>query len=370
MSYKGFVKSTCLILSLFLILHIILYQYTKEVLALPDKILKKSAFTGRCEPSKHVEISTIGDLARLSYLYRLGVERTVSDTSDGMGYLNKEYGENQVFQVVTVGDSYMWYNGDDNRFTSLLQNKLNVDCYNMSANGVEDPFNFLQSNLKENAKFLIWEAAERNITADTFNVEKINYYYSESKKKNEYIDRWDPKKTSHIKLRVINSSNIKFLLNNLSYTLAGKPLTGEAGIAKLKNGRDLLFYKDDLTSFKRQGFSEDLTHAVEFISYIDKKLKDEGIILIFFAVPDKYNAYYDEIIERQKINNDTHFIEHLTNELHKKNVIAINLINPFRNRIKDGFDLYHFDDTHWNSLGAEIAAELVAQEIKKRALLE
>jgi len=369
LSYRRFVAWSCITLILFFMLHLILYQFTKEALAFPEKILKRSAITGRCEPSRHVEITSIGDLARLSYLYRLGVARKVIDTSDRMGYLNKERGENVRFPVVTVGDSYMWYNGDEKRFSSLLERNLNVNCYNMAANGVEDPFTFLQINLKRDARILIWEAAERNISAGAFNIEKINDYYSESKKKMDYADGWDQKQVLHKQFRVINSCNIKFLINNLSYTLAGKPLIGEVGIVKLKNGRNLMFYKNDLVSFKRQSFSEDVSHSLEFISYVDRRLKAEGITLIFFVVPDKYNAYYDEIAYNQKTESEHHFIKDLINELQKNGVIAINLIDPFRNKIKDGFDLYHFDDTHWNSLGAEIAAELVAKEIYKRGLL-
>lgn len=370
MSYRRFVAWSCITLTLFFMLHLILYQFTKEALAFPEKVLKRSAITGRCEPSRHVEITSVGDLARLSYLYRLGIARKVTDTSDRMGYLNKELGKNVRFPVVTVGDSYMWYNGDEKRFTSLLEHKLNINCYNMSANGVEDPFTFLQSNLKKDARILVWEAAERNISAGTFNIEKINDYYSESKKKMEYADRWDQKQAQHKQFRVINASNIKFLINNLSYILTGKPLIGNVGIVKLKNGNELMFYKDDLSSFERRFYSEDLTRAADFISYIDKRLKAEGITLIFFAIPDKYNAYYDEIMEGEKIKKDARFIEYLNNELRKRDVIAINLFEPFRNAIGQGSDLYHFDDTHWNEDGAAIAAELVAQEIQKHIVLD
>ncbi len=88
MSYTNFVKSFCLIIIIFITVHVILYQYTKEALALPDKFIKKSSLTGKYEPLQHIEVTAFGDLARLSYLYRLGVIRQVVDTSDKMGYLN------------------------------------------------------------------------------------------------------------------------------------------------------------------------------------------------------------------------------------------------------------------------------------------
>lgn len=370
MSFKRFVQSACIIASLFLLVHVILYQFTKEILAWPEKIIKRSAITGRFEPSKHVEVASIGDLARLSYLYRLGIKSVNVETSDCLGYLNKDTDKNKQYPVVTVGDSFMLSNGDDKRFTSLLKNKLNVNCYNMAANGVEDPFSFLQSDLKKDAKILVWEAVERNIKADTFNMEYYDYYAAESKKKTEYIDRWDRKQTSGKQFRIVNSSNLKFLTNNLSYFLIGKPLIGDADIAKLKNGKDLLFYKNDLISFQRQNFSEDLKHSVEFITYIDRELNSAGITLIFLAVPDKYNAYYEGIAGEKKLKNDAHFIESLAKELQKNNVIALNLIDPFRTAIGQGKDLYYFDDTHWNSEGAEAAAGLVAQEIQTRGLLD
>lgn len=370
MSFNRFVQILCIFVTLFVPVHLILYQFTKEALAIPENILKRSAITGRFEPSKHVEATTNGDLARLSYLYRLGIDRLNVDTSDRLGYLNKDNDKNKPYPVVTVGDSFLLYNGDDKRFTTLLKNELNVNCYNMAANGVEDPFTFLQSDFKSDAKILVWESVERNITADAFTMEKVDYYYTDSKKKMEYVDLWDRKNTFNKQIKYVNSTNIKFFINNLSYFLNGKPLIGEVDIVNLKSGKDLLFYKNDLISFQRQNFSKDLQYSVEFITHIDRELKKAGITLVFFAVPDKYDVYYERITDEQKLKNDAHFIEHLTRELQKNNVIALNLIDPFRTAIGQGKELYHFDDTHWNSDGAEIAAEMVAQEIKTRGLLD
>ncbi|OPY58757.1 MAG: hypothetical protein A4E55_00631 [Pelotomaculum sp. PtaU1.Bin035] len=370
MSYKYFVKQFTIIIIFFLIFHIIIYGFTREALSLPDKFIKRSIYTGRHEPLQHVEVTAFGDLARLSYLYRLGVRREVVDTSDEKGFLNKKYGENLVYPVLTVGDSFMLCNGDDGRFPILLQNQLNTNCYNAAANGVQDPFSFLQSDLIKNTKVLVWESVERNISSDSFNVGKIDFYYTESKKKNDYVENWDRKKTYRKQLEVVNSSNIKFLVNNLWYSITGKPALDKVDIVKLKNGRELMYFQDDLISFNKTENFEDVCQIAEFISYINTQLKAKGITLIFLAVPDKYNAYYGEIVEEQKIKNDPRFIERLTSELQNRNVIAVNLIDPFRNEINEGRDVYHFDDTHWNNNGAEIAAELVAREIKKRGLLD
>ncbi|NLI11031.1 alginate O-acetyltransferase AlgX-related protein [Pelotomaculum propionicicum] len=370
MSFKRFVQLSCIVVTLFLLVHLILYQFTKEALAWPERIIKRSAITGRHEPLKHVEVVTIGDLARLSYLYRLGTERVNVDTSDRLGYLNKNNDKSKQYPVVVVGDSFMLCNGDDRRFTDLLKNKLNINCYNMAANGVEDPFTFLLSDFKKEAKILVWEAVERNIKADTFNMEYYDYYFAESKKKMELVDQWNRQQNFNKQLKIVNSSNLKFVINNLSYSLTGEPLIGDADIAKLDNGKELLFYKNDLISFQRLNSSQDLERSVEFITRIDRELKNSGVTLIFFAVPDKYDAYYEGITGEKKLKNDAHFIESLTRELQKNNVIAVNLKDPFRTAIGQGKDLYHFDDTHWNTEGAETAAELVAREIKTRGLLD
>ena len=370
MSYKKFVRLFCLIICFFLIFHLVLYNFTRESLALPEKLLKKSAVTGRHEPLKQVEVDTSGDLARLSYLYRLGICRRVGDSSDEMGYLNKKYGEKAAFPVVTTGDSFMLFNGDGSRFNNLLEDILGVNCYNMAANGVEDPFAFLQGDLKKEARVLVWESAERNISADVFNLNKVDYYYTNSKKKLEYAEDWESKGAFQKQLRVINLANVKFLINNIAYCVSGKPLLGDAGIVRLKDGKELLFYKNDLYSFKRRNFDEDLRQSVDFITYVDRELKKHGVTLVFLAVPDKYNAYYDQIADEEKINGDARFIDHLTGELKKNGVLAVNLLGVFRKEIEKGNDLYHFDDTHWNTAGAGLAAGLVAEEIKRHKLLE
>jgi hypothetical protein len=350
-------------------LNVILYCFTKNVLTLPDRVIKRSSVTGKFEPSKQSVTEIIGDLARLSYLYNIGVNRTVAETSDSSGYLNIDYSENKAFPVVTMGDSFMYYNGDSERFSTLLQNILKENCYNMSANGVEDPFTFFQNDLVKKPKVVVWGFVERNINSRDFNPERINLYYTSSKKKIDYAEKWE-RNNFKKQFRLINSSNFKFLLNNLSYYLAGKPLLGEANIVKLKSGRELLFYKNDLTSFNRQSFTEELNLCVQFITYVNEEFKKRGITLIFVAAPDKYDAYYNEILDEQKISCDTDFLYLLSQELRGKNVIAISFTDVFRKRISEGNHLYHFDDTHWNIEGAQIAAELVAEEIRDRHLLD
>ncbi|BAF59268.1 MAG: hypothetical protein HPY89_04275 [Pelotomaculum sp.] len=370
MSHKKFVRLFCLITGTFLIFHLFLYGFTRKPLALPEKLLKRSAVTGRHEPMKQAEAETIGDLARLSYLYRLGVPRVVRETSDEMGYLNKNYGGRAVFPVVTVGDSFMLFNGDGQRFNNLLEQILGVNCYNMAANGVEDPFAFLQGGLIKEARVLVWESAERNISADVFNLANVPCYYANARKKLEYNENWEKKGKSPKRLRAVNLANVKFLINNLAYLAAGKPLLGDAGLVRLKNGKELLFYKNDLYSFKRPNFEQDLRRSAEFIAYVDRELKKHGITLIFLAVPDKYNAYYEQIADEEKLSGDARFIDRLTEELKRNGVLAVNLIGAFRDEINKGNDLYHFDDTHWNTAGAGLAARLVAEEIKRHRLLE
>jgi len=367
---KKFVRIFCLIICLFLTCHLVLYCFTRESLALPEKLLKKSAVTGRHEPEKQVEVDTIGDLARLSYLYRLGTHRRVRDTSDEMGHLNKKYGENAAFPVVVAGDSFMLFNGDGRRFNNLLEDLLGVNCYNMAANGVEDPFTYLQSGSKKEARVLVWESAERNISAGVFDPGKVDYYYATAAKKLACAEDWESKGAFQKQFRVINLANFKFLINNIAHSIGGKPLLGDTGIVRLDNGKELLFYKNDLYSFQRPDLAEDLRQSTAFITHVDRELKKRGVTLVFLAVPDKYNAYYDRIAGKEKLTGDARFIDQLTEELKKNGVIAVNLLNMFRAELAKGNELYHFDDTHWNTEGAALAAGLVAEEIKKRGLLD
>ena len=370
MSYKKLVYRMVCFLVIFLFFHLFIYYgYTGEPLELPDKLLKKSAFTGRHEPGKTVEVTTFGDLARLSHLYRLGIRRTVTDTSDSLGHLNPDYHSGKVYPVVTVGDSFMRFNGDGHRFDDLLEEKLGVPCYNMAAKGVEDPFVFLRSNFKNEAGVLVWESVERNVRAGAFNAQKINYYRQLAEKKAAYQETWADKSYRPKKFRQVNSTNVKFIINNIYFSLWGTAPLGDVRIARLQDGGKLLYYHEDLIYFQRPGFDEDLARAVEFVCRVDRELQENGVRLVFLLVPDKYNAYYAQIKPGEKPPRDSGFMRRLVEELQKNGVLAINLIDPYREMINGGIDPYHPDDTHWNSAGADRAAELVAAAIREHRLL-
>jgi len=371
MTDEKFVRLMICFLAAFLFLHLIIYYgYTGETLELSEKLLKKSATTGRHEPSKQVEVTAFGDLVRLSYLYRLGSRQTVTATSDSLGYLNPDYRPGKDYPVVTVGDSFLMVSSDENRFNALLGQKLGVPCYNMAANGVEDPFAFLQSDFVRRTKVLVWECVERNIQAEHFNINKMEYYHALAAKKAACVETWTKDSLRPHEFKQVNSANIKFIVNNLYFSLKGVPLLGEAGVARLKDGRKLLYFKDDLIYFQRPYFEEDLARAVEFICRINRELQKYGVRLVFLAIPDKYNAYYELIADETKPAAENRFIRCLVDELRQNGVPAANLLDPYRELIDRGIDPYPPDDTHWNNTGTDLAAELTADLITEHDLLK
>jgi len=58
-----------------------------------------------------------------------------------------------------------------------------------------------------------------------------------------------------------------------------------------------------------------LNQTADFVTRINTILKEKGITLIFYVVPDKYDVYYNLLNDKYKLYTDNDFIGHLTEEL-------------------------------------------------------
>lgn len=328
-----------------------------------------------------------GDLSRLSYLNGLRCYVKLSN------YDSQEYiGDNKLrsFPVYTIGDSYTDYLDYPTRIASLISKELKTNVFNMTGQTVGAMMNFIVSetiNSPFKPKVVIWEVVERTASSNHMTTQNFDTFYKEALKNKKIIKSgrvYSPDeevKPNFTKVRIesrkkqlkwydmrgkienwlsnnnpVTSINLKFLLNNLSYYATGKLIKGTdlVNIVHLKNGEPLLFYDNERGGFL-YGYNN-VNQTAEFVAKVNSILKEKGITLIFYVVPDKYDAYYNLVQDKYKRGEDHDFIGKLTDELGKKGVHTFNLLPEFREKIQGGAkDIYLLDDSHWDMGGKQIA---------------
>ncbi|MGD0896202.1 MAG: hypothetical protein ABR915_00115 [Thermoguttaceae bacterium] len=103
--------------------------------------------------------------------------------------------------------------------------------------------------------------------------------------------------------------------------------------------------------------------AVDVILDTHKKLKAEGIDLIFVPLPDKLQIYPDYLSDAAPADRMVApAVKHLMKKLLENDVECVDLypaFHAFRKRNEDK-PLYYDRDSHWNNLAAQIAGEQIA----------
>ncbi len=331
-----------------------------------------------------------GDLSRLSYLN--GLRHYVKlFNNDSTEYIGNNKLKN--FPIYTIGDSYTDYPDYPTRIASLISSELMTNVYNMTGQTVGAMMNFIVSdtiNSSSKPKVVIWEVVERTAACDHMTVLNFDKFYNEAlkikkivksgrvyssdeevkpyftkfrinsnKKQFKWYDLRGKVESWSLNHNPITSINLKFIINNLSYYTTGKLIRGSdlVNIVHLKNGDPLLFLDNERGSFL-YGYNY-VNQTAEFVAKVNAILKEKGITLIFYVVPDKYNAYYNLFEDKYKSGEDHDFMGKLTYKLKEKGVHTFNLLPEFREKIEQGQDdVYIVDDSHWGMGGKQIAVNL------------
>tara|TARA_B100001093_G_scaffold516302_1_gene594768 strand:- start:508 stop:2058 length:1551 start_codon:yes stop_codon:yes gene_type:complete len=111
------------------------------------------------------------------------------------------------------------------------------------------------------------------------------------------------------------------------------------------------------------------------LNKLSKKLKSEGVTLIFMPSPNKLTAYQDYLVEplpdsgetnpktREVVSSKSTFFKNLelVKDKHYKFINPKKIIDKYlQNKTKD---VYYFDDTHWNNIILEDLAKVIHTEM-------
>ena len=145
--------------------------------------------------------------------------------------------------------------------------------------------------------------------------------------------------------------------NSLRYLLT------RGGGDQVRVGSDGWLFLTDELKFDADGNAHLAARASLFDS-ASRGLDSQGVKLMIALVPDKARLYAGKLSRGQyPAYNLPRYTDALA-ELRKRNVAVVDLLTPLAAGAARG-PVYYSSDTHWNQVGAQIAAEVVALDVQK-----
>lgn len=340
-----FVKIFLSVIALFIILHAVIWIfYTSEVFDRNDEMY-------------------VGDLGRVSYQLDSLHPRKLEYTLEKR-HLHKENWNFEQVDILTVGDSFS--NADTGGLNPYYQDYLstfydkkvlNLQRFSEELNSMELLIALYNSGWLERykPKYIILEAVERfalNAHAKEIDWDKTLQVEDDSIIANLKI------KDSHIpSLTFINTANYKFIRYALQYKFSKN---GYKRIPRLrlshpffspkKYANYLLITQEDIKNKSAEdelrvtSLNKNLNKLADMLSKLDIKL-------FYMPAVDKYDLYYDFIIENPYQKN--YFFDLLRNE--EKNYSFIDTKAILLKALNNGEqDIFYADDTHWSYRASEL----------------
>lgn len=286
-------------------------------------------------PDNRLRMNSVGDLCSGT---RNSIKKDELWITDALGFRNDQLITDP--DVVLIGDSFVLGSGltQDSTITNLLTKKFNntLKFYNLAPASLAE-FNALyQNKTLRKPSLMIFSMGE----IDEF---AVNY----DKTRNYKL--YKNTKISELKNKATRLYSINFIMSRIfNRRVHGIPGDTNSKMFFL-SGKNLY---SNLVEIKM---------AVETIQVYKDYCDSLGIDFIFLPIPSKESVYYEDVTLSQQPD----YIFNLIKELKSRNITAINSLEVFNEFRKENNKLlYHIDDTHWNSLGINLIANKVVEEIE------
>lgn len=279
-----------------------------------------------------------------------------------------EQPKEKIYTALTIGDSFSELEGCGYKNYLAQNNGINILHIDrkISGNQIQTLYSLLNGDLFEqyHFKFVILQNIERHYieNAENIDTEKkltCNEILELSKVK-------DPKRDDSYKFP--SDRVLKFPYYTVQYYLQKTFLFNRVYKTPLSaslfsvDSKELLFYDRDLSAVAVNNDPVRVNNLNNRLNALHDLLKKKGVQLIVLPSPDKYDIYYDYIIDKQSFQKPL-FFEYF-NKL-SKNYIYIDSKSILSEAVKHKKDIYYYDDTHWSPW----AAQLVAKEIHQQIIL-
>jgi hypothetical protein len=261
-----------------------------------------------------------------------------------MGYRNDEFIKDP--DILFIGDSFILGTGltQDSTITNQLQTYFeDQTIYNLAPSKISQFDFYIRTGILNKPKVLIYSCVERNVPP------KLNLNTS-SKFSEE----------KHTVKQVLNELNLSVILDRslrfysvrwLRARLDGDHGSGVAGIDSTMfflNGKNQTYGETELL--------ETFNNVVLYKNYCDSL----DIRFIYLPIPNKETVYYNLV----PLAKQPDYLFTLDSLLCDANVETVNPLSEFtRYSEESGKLIYHSDDTHWNSKGVSLVAQLLHKKI-------
>ena len=320
-----------------------------------------------------------GDLIRIGYIIDKGDYRSIFKKElDRKILFTKVSSINlktpKKYTVLTIGDSYseQFGFGYKNYLAQKPTNSiLHIDRF-LSGNPIETAYGILNGDFLDNIKvdYIILQSGERKIVLRAKNIKKTKIL-SLNMLKNRIKEHGDSLKVfkSKDEDESIGNRMIKFPFQNIRYLLDDNAYDSDTYRVKTKenlfsvNTNNLLFLSKDLSIVKVNNDLKASALLNDVLNDLSKKLSKRGIKLIVLPCPDKFDFYYDYIIDNKKYPRPL-FFENFENL--PKTYLYINSKQILKEQMKYQKDIYFYDDTHWSPWASKIIANELERVIRKK----
>ena len=323
-----------------------------------------------------------GDLIRIGYLIDKGDYRNVFRKElDRKIFYTKVSSINlkspKKYTVLTIGDSFSEQFGFG--YKNYLAQKENLSILHLdrflSDNPIQTLYGLLNSNVLDKIKvnYIILQSVEREfvIRGKNIDVSKIISINSLEKriKKNNCSNSINKLKNEKNKYKFPSNRIIKFPLQNIFYLFDDNAYHSDCYKVKTKENlfsgksNNLLFLSTDLSNVKVNNDLKATTLLNDELNDLSKKLTLRGIKLIVLPSPDKFDLYYDYIIDNKKYPRPL-FFENF--EKLPKTYLYINSKKMLKKQMKNQKDIYFYDDTHWSPWASKMIANELERVIRKK----
>lgn len=310
----------------------------------------KTPHLGPFYPNSNVELLAQGDLCPNTKFAVFKKEKWLIDAN---GFRNSKVIKRP--DIVFLGNSFIYGTGITQKdiISEKLSKKLKekYSVYNMAPCTIGEFDYYLNKGIVKKPKLIIYPIGEINIPGDLHveKVTKVGKIKDQVQKTfytglNKYIDK---------SLRFYSLKWIKTKLNSKGVLGIQSPINKKMFFGQGKNAKILN--------------QEDFKKTVEIIADYKAYCDSLGIQFLYIPTPNKETIYFELVPFKTQPN----FLILLRKELEKLNINGINTISIFNKyKLNYGKLLYHYDDTHWNSIGIDLVTREICHEIEKGNIIK
>lgn len=268
------------------------------------------------------------------------------------------------YLVLTLGDSFSEQGCYG--YKNYLAENENIDLIHFdlrNENQIQVLFSLLNGDFFSllNIKFVLLQFTERNIlnrmndtdTSQTLTCDQLSEW--SEKEKINFLKKDSSYKFPSDRIIKFPYYNLRYLIKKDTCYSISYRTTISSNLFSVNNN-ELLFYGDDLSAVEQNNKAKNVNKLNEALNGLSVKLNYKGIKLIVLPAPDKYDVYYDYIVDKSNFQKPF-FFEHLDSM--PKKYIYIDSKRILCDGIRKEKDIYFYDDTHWSPK----ASQLIAKEL-------